>query len=144
MTTVYDQGRAAGLLSPRAIMQSEYDGRTREGKEWWRGFMDGDAERCAAAREPTPEEQERPVVLANGPSDDYAAATPEDPRDITIRTLKEEVERLAGDLETASWRLEGEGQGGRAALLSALSARTILARLAGDAYLKEEKKCESL
>lgn len=60
---------------------------------------------------------------------------PESPSEITIRTLKAEVERLAVDLEIAGSRLEGEGQGGRSAGLSALAARTLLARLAVFAFL---------
>lgn len=53
----------------------------------------------------------------------------EDPRDITIRTLKAEVERLAADLETDDETVSGAVRRTDAAL-SAAAARSLLARLA--------------
>lgn len=46
-------GYTAGLNEagePSYRIGCSYDGRTREGKAWWRGFMAGDAERCQKAR----------------------------------------------------------------------------------------------
>jgi len=45
----YNEGYTAGLASPYGLT-CPYDGRTKAGKEWWRGFMAGDSERCAAKR----------------------------------------------------------------------------------------------
>lgn len=81
----------------------------------------------------------QPVVLANGlRSDDYAAAlTPEDPKDITIRTLKAEVERLANDAQQAADWFEHDGmrQSQVHMASSAKAARALLARLAVFAFL---------
>lgn len=43
-------GYAAGLNSarkPTYEIHRPFDGRTKEGRAWWRGFMNGDAQRCA-------------------------------------------------------------------------------------------------
>lgn len=39
------EGYMAGLQSPNG-MHCPYDGRTKAGKVWWKGFIRGDAERC--------------------------------------------------------------------------------------------------
>lgn len=49
----YQEGYTVGLATPSTGF-CPYDGRTKAGKEWWRGFMVGDAERCAALAEPAP------------------------------------------------------------------------------------------
>jgi len=56
----WDEGYAAGLQDPSRI-SCPYDGRTRAGRAWWKGFMLGDHRRCAAAiaRE---QEQQRAAV----------------------------------------------------------------------------------
>lgn len=46
----YEEGLAEGRKGPFGIY-CPYDGRTKAGKEWWRGFVVGDAEWCAKRRE---------------------------------------------------------------------------------------------
>lgn len=47
----YDAGRnAAG--NPAYNIHCPFDGRTKEGRAWWRGFMNGDAKRCAVTALP--------------------------------------------------------------------------------------------
>lgn len=46
------QGYRAGLTSPHGI-DCPYDGRTRNGKAWWQGFVRGDKERCQQRKEET-------------------------------------------------------------------------------------------
>lgn len=46
---IEQSGYEAGLNragQPSYNIYCPFDGRTKEGKAWWRGFMRGDAERC--------------------------------------------------------------------------------------------------
>lgn len=69
MENTYLEGHAAGLNEaglPSYNIGCPYDGRTKAGKEWWRGFMEGDRERCARLRSAETETVKCEVNFATG------------------------------------------------------------------------------
>jgi len=120
---VEEEGYISGLKSPHGI-PCPYDGRTKRGKAWWKGFLRGDAERCRVASQPPA--IERLTCEVNLETGEYREI-PEDPKDTIIRTLRTEVEALASFLEGFEGKVVRRLQPELA--LRAATARALLARL---------------